>query len=43
MSPAAPAMISRPTSVEPVKATLSTPGWRASAVPTSPPPPVTTL
>ena len=32
-----------PTSVEPVNATLSTPGWRASASPTTAPGPGTTL
>ena len=32
-----------PTSVEPVKAILSTPGWRASASPMTAPGPVTTL
>ena len=33
----------RPTSVEPVKATPSMPGWRAIAVPTTEPGPVTTF
>ena len=33
----------RPTSVEPVNATPSIPGWRAIAVPTTPPGPVTTF
>ena len=33
----------RPTSVEPVKETLSTPGWVSRASPTTPPLPVTTL
>ena len=33
----------RPTAVEPVKAILSTPGWRSSASPTTWPLPVTTL
>ena len=36
------APISRPTAVEPVKATLSTPGWSTSAAPVSPSP-VSTL
>ena len=36
--PAAACTISRPTSVEPVKATLSTPSWAASAAPASPNP-----
>ena len=36
------AAISRPTAVEPVKATLSTPGWSTSAAPVSPSP-VSTL
>ena len=36
------APISRPTSVEPVKAIFSTPGWSTSAAPVSPSP-VTTL
>ena len=36
------APISRPTTVEPVKAILSTPGWSTSAAPVSPSP-VTTL
>ena len=36
-------MIARPTAVDPVKATLSTPGWPARWAPTSSPTPVTTL
>src|SRR5450830_444994 len=36
-------MISRPTSVLPVKATLSTSGWLHRVLPSSPPGPVTTL
>ena len=36
-------MTSRPTAVEPVKATLRTSGWAASRAPTSVPSPVTTL
>ena len=39
----APAATSTPVFVEPVNATLSTPGWRTSARPTSGPSPVTTL
>ena len=35
--------MSLPTWVDPVKAILSTPGWAASAFPTSGPQPVTTL
>ena len=41
--PAASRMMPLPTSVEPVKAILSTPGCRTSAIPTLPPGPVTTL
>jgi len=41
--PAASRMICLPTSVEPVKAILSTRGSRTSAMPTLPPGPVTTL
>ena len=41
--PAAAWMISRPTSVEPVKATLSTSSWAARAAPAVSPKPVTTL
>ena len=40
-SRAAACTISLPTSVEPVKATLSTPGWAASAAPAVSPKPVT--
>ncbi len=36
--PAVARRISRPTSVEPVKATLSTPGWATSAAPVAPSP-----
>ena len=36
--PATPAAIRRPMSVEPVKAILSTPGWRTRVIPTSPGP-----
>ena len=36
-------MIRRPTTVEPVKATLSTIGFEASSSPTEAPPPVMTL
>src|SRR5882762_961091 len=43
MLPSAAVVISRPTSVDPVKATLSTPGWEAMAAPTTLPGPVTTL
>src|SRR5688500_11571001 len=43
MLPVAAVVICRPTSVEPVKATLSTPGWAAMAAPTTLPGPVTTL
>jgi hypothetical protein len=43
MLPVAAVVTSRPTSVEPVKATLSTPGWAAMAAPTTLPGPVTTL
>jgi len=39
--PAAACTISLPTSVEPVKATLSTSGWAASAAPAVSPKPVT--
>ena len=35
------APISRPTTVEPVKAILSTPGWSTSAAPVSPSPVIT--
>jgi hypothetical protein len=41
--PAAAATMSRPTSVEPVKATLSTCGCAASAAPAVSPKPVTTF
>ena len=41
--PVAALAISRPTSVEPVKAILSTPSWAASAAPAVSPKPVTTL
>ncbi len=41
--PAASRMISRPTSVEPVKAILPTPGWDASRAPASGPGPGTTF
>jgi len=40
---AAALTISLPTSVEPVKATLSTPGWLASGAPVVSPKPVTTF
>ena len=40
--PAVAVRISRPTSVEPVKATLCTPGWRTTAAPAAPSP-VTTF
>ena len=40
---AAAAITLRPTAVDPVNVTMSTPAWPASAVPTSPPAPVTTL
>ena len=36
-------MIRRPTTVEPVKAILSTSGWEASSSPTVEPPPVITF
>ena len=36
-------MVRRPTAVEPVKATLRTPGWRTRASPATGPVPVTTL
>ena len=39
----APSATSMPVLVEPVKATLSTPGWRTSARPTAGPLPVMTL
>ncbi len=38
MEPATTLAIARPTSVEPVKATLSTSGWATSARPVSPAP-----
>ena len=41
--PEASRMISWPVVVSPVKATLPTPGWAASAAPAEPPGPVTTL
>ncbi len=41
--PAAACTISLPTSVDPVKATLSTIGWAASAAPAVSPKPVTTF
>src|ERR1041384_2018800 len=43
MLPSAADVISRPTSVEPVNATLSTPGCAAIAAPTTLPEPGTTL
>ena len=41
--PVAAVAMSLPTSVEPVKAILSTPSWAASAAPAVSPYPVTTL
>ncbi len=43
MLPAAAVAIFRPTSVEPVKEILSTPGWAARGAPARGPSPVTTL